>query len=70
MLLTADTILVRVEAPHFTAGIVLRNGRCVLAAPILRWCVGKGQVELRLRFAELDYRATIVRSKTRPPAHQ
>jgi len=33
--------LVRVEAPHFVAGLVLRDGRCVNAAPILGWAIGR-----------------------------
>jgi hypothetical protein len=33
--------LVRVEAPHFVAGLVFQRGKCVEAAPILRWAVGK-----------------------------
>ncbi len=30
--------LLRVQAPHFTAGIVVDGERVVEAAPILRWC--------------------------------
>ena len=33
--------LLRIEAPHFVAGALFTRGRCVDAAPILRWCVGK-----------------------------
>lgn len=33
--------LVQVTAPHFCAGIVFQRGKCVSAAPILRWALGK-----------------------------
>ena len=43
------TVLVRVVAPHFVAGIVINRAtkRCVEAAPILRWCEGKTADEIR-----------------------
>ena len=34
------TTLVRISAPHFVAGIVARDGRVVLAAPIVYYMVG------------------------------
>lgn len=43
-------MLVRVVAPHFVAGLELVDGRCVRAAPILRWAVGKTAAELRAYF--------------------
>lgn len=33
--------LIRVEAPHFVAGLIVDHGRVTDAAPILRWSVGK-----------------------------
>lgn len=33
--------LARVEAPHFVAGFVVAEGRCIKAAPIIRYFVGK-----------------------------
>lgn len=33
--------LIQVTAPHFCAGIVIKDGRCVDAAPILKWAIGK-----------------------------
>ena len=39
------TYLMRVEAPHYVAGIVFENQRPVQAAPILYWVV-KGQRSL------------------------
>ena len=58
-----NTKLVRVMAPHFVAGIVLIDGRCVRAAPILRWCIGRTEDQLRKLFARKpDWRVTVVRS--------
>ena len=31
----------RITAPHFCAGLVVRDGKVVRAAPILAWAVGK-----------------------------
>jgi hypothetical protein len=42
--------LVRIEAPHFVAGIVFNGQVCVEAAPIVRWCLGKRAHWLKLRF--------------------
>lgn len=32
--------LISIDAPHFNAGIVARDGRVVAAAPILRYMIG------------------------------
>jgi len=32
--------MIRIEVPHFVAGVVLRNGRVVRAAPILQYMMG------------------------------
>lgn len=53
--------LARVEAPHFVAGLILRDGRCSRAAPILKWAIGKTQDELRTYFAQKGWKATIVK---------
>ena len=37
------------------------TGRCVRAAPILKWCVGMGRDDLRAEFERRGYRATVVR---------
>lgn len=34
-------LLFRVTAPHFCAGLVVRDDKVVEAAPILRWTIGK-----------------------------
>lgn len=30
-----------INAPHYCAGAIFENGRCVHAAPIIRWMIGK-----------------------------
>ena len=49
---------VRVEAPHFVAGLKIENGRCAAAAPILRWAVGTSADELRALFRRRSWTAT------------
>lgn len=64
-MLVTESALVRVVAPHFVAGIVMRRGRCFLAAPILRWCIGKPQFELSVTFRRLGYKAVILKERVR-----
>lgn len=33
-------MLIRIVAPHFVAGLLVDNGRVVVAAPILRYMIG------------------------------
>lgn len=54
--------LVRITAPHFVAGLVLVNNRCIEAAPILkRWAMGRDSDTLRGYIAKHGWKATIVR---------
>lgn len=55
---------VRVRAPHFVAALKIENERCVSAAPILSWAVGKTADELRGYFKLRDWVAT--RSRVLP----
>jgi hypothetical protein len=34
-------MLASVSAPHFNAGLIVEDGVCVRAAPILKWTLGK-----------------------------
>jgi hypothetical protein len=44
-------MLIRIEAPHFVAGLVLdERGHVIEAAPILRWAMGRAWGELRSYF--------------------
>lgn len=56
--------LVRVEAPHFVAGIVVESqsadSLCTDAAPILAWCKGKSVQEIRDYFSRKNWRAFVV----------
>ena len=53
-------MLVRVVSPYFVAGIVLDIDVVTVAAPILRWTVGKGRGELRAYFDRRGWRASVV----------
>jgi hypothetical protein len=52
--------LIRVEGPDFVAGIVVRDGVCRTAAPVLRWTLGKSIETLKIAFANRLWRARIV----------
>lgn len=54
-----EEVLIRVVAPHFVAGLVLRNARIVLAAPILRWVMGKSEDFLVAYFERKGWEAKI-----------
>lgn len=47
--------LIRVEAPHFCAGIVVKDNIVVKAAPILKWTLGKTWEEVSSYFKEKKY---------------
>lgn len=50
--------LIYVDAPHFCAGLLLRDGVGVEpTAPILRWAVGKSEAYLRDYFKRKKWRA-------------
>lgn len=50
---TSNDRLMWVDAPHFYAGAVWRPDpwRCVHAAPILRWMIGKGSAFVKAYLA-------------------
>lgn len=58
-------LLVRVAAPHFVAGLIVDNGICTQAAPILRWCVGRARDHLRQAFARRGWHATVVHLRSK-----
>jgi hypothetical protein len=58
-------MLVRVVAPHFVAGLEVERcedgeERCVYAAPILRWAVGKTRIDLQEYFRRSGWKASVV----------
>lgn len=56
--------LVQVRAPHFTAGLVLRDGKVYHAAPILKWTRGKTRDFLREDFKKRGWEASVVSETT------
>lgn len=52
--------IVRVDAPHFCAGFILKDGRVTEAAPILAWTVGRDPDYLRGYFKRKGWKATIL----------
>ena len=61
------TVLVRVVAPHFVAGLLIEDGRCIAASDMLTWAVGETDYHLRTFFANKGWTATIVRDKAPEP---
>lgn len=55
-----DEMLVAVDAPHFYAGVVLRDDVVIEAAPILKWTIGKSRPWLRNYFKRKKWRAIVV----------
>lgn len=58
--------LVRVDAPHFCAGLVIVDGVCVEAAPILKWAIGKPAPKLSAYFTARGWTATARRLPQKP----
>jgi hypothetical protein len=55
---TSDTIeesLVRVDAPHYCAGLIVINNKVIDAAPILLWSLGKRWPDLLDYFHRKQY---------------
>lgn len=50
--------MVSVDAPHFNAGLVIVDGQCVKAAPILRWAIGRAAEDLSSEFRAKGWKAT------------
>ena len=60
---------VQITAPHFCAGIVLNADKCINAAPIPKWRVGKSRSELRAYFATKGWSTKVIPSaQERGPA--
>lgn len=51
------TFLLRIEAPHFVAGIIFdENGQCIKAAPIVKWCRGLYYPEVDVRIKARNWK--------------
>jgi hypothetical protein len=60
-------MLIRVTGPNFVAGLVLDEDDMVrVAAPILKWAIDMPADTLRAELARRGFKATIVRTLTRP----
>jgi hypothetical protein len=57
---SASEQLVRVEGPDFTAALVMRDGVCVEAAPVIAWTVGKKASALWFRFGRRGWRTQVI----------
>ena len=55
-------LLWRIVAPHFVAGLVVRDGRVVEAAPILGWARGRPWAGVRSYLAGRKWSGTPLRS--------
>lgn len=52
--------LLRVEAPYFVAGVVIRDDHCAYAAPIMRWACGMRRDALMKELARKRFTVTTV----------
>lgn len=52
--------LVQVTAPHFVAGLVFNGEKCIEAAPILKWCVGRSKGRIFSYCRSKGYTITII----------
>lgn len=59
--------LVQVTAPHFCAGIVLKNGVVTEAAPILKWTIGKQKEWLSTYFKQKGWTEEMVKEEDKKP---
>lgn len=57
--MTNDTTLIQVSSPHFCAGIILKEGICIEAAPILKWAVKKDWEFLSVYFKKKGWETHI-----------
>lgn len=61
-------MLVRIQAPHFVAGLILQRGRVVFAAPIIGWMLNMTDDAVRSLVEQKGWKASIVReTATGPP---
>lgn len=53
-------MLVQITAPHFSAGITLKDDVVVAAAPVLKWTLGKTRDELCAYFKRKGWTVRVV----------
>lgn len=59
-------MLIRVTAPHYCAGLVIKDDVCIHSAPILKWCRGKNLQELILYFTKKEYEIEMLNANDVP----
>lgn len=57
-----NRFLVRIEAPHFTAGLISDHNKVISAAPILRWTYSYSIPELKGYFSNKGWKFILVDS--------
>lgn len=53
-----ETVVV-IHAPHFCAGLIIRDGHVIDAAPILRWTIGKERDQLKAYLHRKGWRGVL-----------
>lgn len=43
-------MLIQITMPHFCAGLIVKDGRIINAAPILKWTIGKTVTRVKLYY--------------------
>lgn len=56
----ATKVLAQVSAPHFVAGIVCDDYRCLAAAPVLGWMVGRQRAWIREYVKARNWKIAVV----------
>ena len=49
-------MMYEITAPHYCAGLIVKDGVVVEAAPILRWAIGKAFTNVLSYFIRKQYR--------------
>jgi hypothetical protein len=45
-------MLIRITMKHFCAGLIVKNGKVIKAAPILRWTIGRNITTVKMYYVE------------------
>jgi hypothetical protein len=62
--------LIHVDAPHFCAGFVSRDGVVISAAPILKYLIGKRFVEAMAYLERKGWRASVFEFQPYDPSRR
>jgi hypothetical protein len=53
-------MLVRIVGPDFVAGLIIKDDKCVRAAPVLRRFIGKSADDVRAHCRQRGWHASVV----------